>query len=66
VNVSPFTLWFILKILQTKMKTSNKLKNWMKHFYHYSSDKDNKFSKLQDEFKELREIIKEIKMLERK
>jgi len=47
------------------MLTSNKLKNWMKHFYHYSSDQDNKDSKLQDEFKELREIIKEIKLLEK-
>ena len=47
------------------MKTSNKLKQWMNNFYHYSSDKDNKESKLTEEFKELREIIKEIRKLEK-
>ena len=48
------------------MITSNKLKQWMKDFYGYSSDSDNKHSKLLDEFKELREIIKEIRKLEEK
>ena len=48
------------------MKTSNKLKNWMNEFYNYSSDEDNKDSKLLDEFRELKKIIKEIRLLERK
>lgn len=48
------------------MKTSNKLKKWMDDFYHYSSDPNNNDSKLTDEFKELREIIKEIRELERR
>jgi hypothetical protein len=46
------------------MKTSNKLKRWMDVFYRYSSEEDNEKSKLLDEFKELREIIEEIKLLE--
>ena len=47
------------------MKTSNKLKQWMNHFYSYSSDIDNKNAKLFDDFVELREIIKEIRKLEK-
>ena len=46
------------------MKTSEKLQYWMKHFYTYSSEEDNKQSKLLDESIELRKIIKEIKVLE--
>ena len=46
------------------VKISDKLNKQMDIFYHYSSDKDNKESKLTDEFIELREIIKEIKELE--
>jgi len=47
------------------MKTSNKLKLWMRCFYHYSSDIDNEESTLTNEFKELREIVKEIRKLEK-
>jgi hypothetical protein len=37
----------------------------MRCFYSWSSDEDNKQSRLLPEFKELREIIKEIKQLEK-
>jgi hypothetical protein len=47
------------------MIPSNRLKKWMKDFYHYSSDQNNKDSKLTDEFVELKEIIREVRKLER-
>ena len=37
----------------------------MDFFYAYSSDEDNKESKLTEEFEELRKIIEEIKLLEK-
>ena len=46
------------------MKTSNKLRQWMKDFYGWSSDQDNPETRIGDEFKELRIIIKEIRQLE--
>lgn len=48
------------------MITSNKLKQWIKLFYGYSADKWNLESKYQEEFKELREILKEIRKLEKR
>lgn len=50
--------------MKRKIKTSKKLQEWMDGFYAYSSDIGNKDSDLLPEFKELREIIKEIKRLE--
>jgi hypothetical protein len=48
------------------MRTSRKLKRWMDFFYSYSSDEDNMESRLTLEFAELRKIIEEIKLLEKK
>jgi len=48
------------------MKTSNKLKQWMRDFYGWSSDQDNPETKIGGELKELIKIIKEIRQLENK
>ena len=47
------------------MKTSNKLIRWMKDWYHFSSDKNNPDSNYSEEFRELRCIVDEIKVLEK-